>query len=428
MSPPAKGKYLKLTEDADVRRWYENVSRGSQITADVYLRRLGSFCKTFNVTPQALVSSSEGELHNLMLDLVSSMEKAGHAGSYIESTLKAIKSWLSHNGKETRRKIRIKGARDTPSLKDERVPTKEELKRIVLAGNPKARMACILVAHSGARIEVLGNYNGNDGLRIADLPEIQIENGSAGFKQKPTLVVVRKELSKARHQYFTFLSEEGCEYLKDYLEERMRDGEELTPNSPLITPKRRMKPFIRAGNIGDTIREAMRAAGFTWRPYVLRSYFDTQLMLAESKGLVLRDYRQFWMGHKGDIENRYTTNKHKLPEAVIEDMRDAYRRSQEFLQTTKTQETSDEKLAQAFRKQLLLVAGFKEEEIGKMDLHALSDAQLQETVRNKLLGANNGNHSRQKVVNVEEADEYLAQGWQYVARLSDNRIVIKQAQ
>ena len=43
-------------------------------------------------------------------------------------------------------------------------------------------------------------------------------------------------------------------------------------------------------------------------------------MLAESKGMVLRDYRQFWMGHKGDIENRYTTNKQKLPESVIEDM------------------------------------------------------------------------------------------------------------
>jgi len=55
--------------------------------------------------------------------------------------------------------------------------------------------------------------------------------------------------------------------------------------------------------------------------YVLRSYFDTQLMLAESKGLVLRDYRTFWMGHKGDIENRYTTNKQRLPEEVIEDMR-----------------------------------------------------------------------------------------------------------
>jgi len=71
-------------------------------------------------------------------------------------------------------------------------------------------------------------------------------------------MVVRKELSKAGHQYFTFLSEEGCEYLADYLSERIREGEELGPKSPIITPKQKMKPFIRAGNIGDTIREAMR--------------------------------------------------------------------------------------------------------------------------------------------------------------------------
>lgn len=31
------------------------------------------------------------------------------------------------------------------------------------------------------------------------------------FKLIPTLVIVRRELSKAGHQYFTFLGEEGCE-------------------------------------------------------------------------------------------------------------------------------------------------------------------------------------------------------------------------
>ena len=186
-----------------------------------------------------------------------------------------------------------------------------------------------------------------------------------------------------------------------------------------------MKPFIRAGNIGDTIREAMRAAGITWRPYVLRSYFDTQLMLAESKGLVLRDYRQFWMGHKGDIENRYTTNKHKLPEEVVEDMREAYKRSQEYLQTTRVSETSEEKLTQAFRKQLLLVAGFKQDEVDKMDLPSFGDEELQEIVRKKLLGAPTESGVKQKVVNVEEAETYLSQGWQYVAHLPGKKVVIK---
>jgi hypothetical protein len=424
MPPRASDKQV-LLQDADVRRWFDNVGRGSPVTADVYLRRLSAFCQSSRTTPKGLASKSEGELHDLMLDCVSQMEKAGNAGSYVESTLKAVKSWLNHNGKEVRRKIKIRGARDTPSLKDERVPTREELRRILLSGDKKARVACILVAHSGLRLEVLGNYAGTDGLTIRDLPELRFENKSVVLDKLPALLRVRRQLSKAGHQYFTFLSEEGWEYLKDYLEDRMREGETLTPDSPLITPKNKMKPFIRANNIGDSIRDAVRTAGFAWRPYVLRSYFDTQLMLAESKGLVLRDYRQFWMGHKGDIENRYTTNKGKLPETVIEDMRDAYKRSQEFLQTARTAETSEEKLAEAFREQLLLVAGFKQDEVDKMDLTSLDDEKFQETVKKKLLGTPTDNCNKQKAVGIDQVESYLSQGWEYVANLPGKRVVIK---
>ena len=93
-SPSSKCKYQALLDDVDVKRWRENVSRGSAITADVYLRRLGSFCKSHGTTPKALLSLSEVELYNLVLDVVSSMEKAGNAGSYTESVVKAIRSWL----------------------------------------------------------------------------------------------------------------------------------------------------------------------------------------------------------------------------------------------------------------------------------------------------------------------------------------------
>jgi hypothetical protein len=79
MSPATKRKYQFLMKDADVRRWYDNVSRGSTVTADVYLRRLGSFCQSSNITSKALLALDEGELYNLLLDCVSSMEKAGHA-------------------------------------------------------------------------------------------------------------------------------------------------------------------------------------------------------------------------------------------------------------------------------------------------------------------------------------------------------------
>jgi hypothetical protein len=209
------------------------------------------------------------------------------------------------------------------------------------------------------------------------------------------------------------------------LEERLREGEALTAKSPLITPKLRMKFFIRANNVSDAIKGPIRAAGFNWRPYVLRCYFDTMLMLAESKGYMLRDYRQFFMGHRGDIEARYTTNKQRLPEPVIEDMRAAYARSEEFLQTGVRSETSEEKLRASFRRQLLLVAGFGPEEVDKMDVPSMTDEELQNIVRKRLLGVQVTNGASQKVVSIGEADDYLAKGWEFVAKLSNNKVVIK---
>jgi hypothetical protein len=421
----ARASYSYLLKDADVRRWYENVARGSRVTADVYLRRLGSTCKCLNLKPKDLLGMSEKDLGMLLADFVSRLEREGKAGSYIKSCIKAIKSWLSFNMIEVKVKIKIKDADDTPTLRNERVPNQPELRKIFMCGDLRARSACVLLAHSGLRIETLGNYAGMDGLRVKDLPEMKIEKGEVIFEKVPTMVVVRKELSKAGHQYFTFLGEEGCEYLKDYLESRLKEGEKLTPDSPILTPKVAPKPFIRSTNIGDMIRTAIRKTGFKWRPYVLRAYFDTQLMLAESKGLVLRDYRQFWMGHKGDIENRYTTNKCKLPENVIEDMREAYKRSQEYLQTTKIEELNEEKLNKIFKRQALLLIGLTSQEVDKMDLSTISFKEIQEIMRKRLLATNINDCTKQKAVPINEVNKYLEQGWEYVATLPNRKVIIK---
>lgn len=74
--PPSKRKYARLLQDPNVKRWHENVARGSPVTADVYLRRLGNYCEKTKTTPTALLSYSELDLYNLLLDLVSSMEQA----------------------------------------------------------------------------------------------------------------------------------------------------------------------------------------------------------------------------------------------------------------------------------------------------------------------------------------------------------------
>lgn len=416
-----KSKYEYMLKNQNIKRWYENVSRGSQITADVYFRRLGCSCERNNLKPHDLIGWSEKKISNLLLDMVTEMEKRKLAGSYIACTLKAIKSWLIFNGKEIKRKIKIKNSQDTPSLRDERVPTQEELKRILLAADGKARAICVLVAHSGLRLEVVGNYDGSDGLKIKDLPDMEI-GSSVTFLKIPTMIRIRLGLSKKRNEYFSFLSHEGCEYLKEYLEMRIRKGEILTPESPLITPKTATKEFITTTNISDAIRKAMRKIGLPWRPYVLRSYFDTQLMVAESKGLIIRDYRSFFMGHTGDIEHTYTLNKSKLPREVIEQMRESYRKAQKYLQTADTANRED--INKMFKRQLLLVAGYKSEEI-KEEHMELGEEEFQKMVREKLAKEMGNSNIQQKVVSTSELDIYLQKGWEFVAVLSDNKAILK---
>ncbi len=123
------------------------------------------------------------------------------------------------------------------------------------------------------------------------------------------------------------------------------------------------------------------------------------------------------MGHKGDIEARYSMNKGRLPPDIVEEIRAAYKRCETLLQTIGGEEEGDERLKETFRRQLLLVAGFKQEEVDKMDASSMSDEEFQSTVRQKLLGvlANNGN--RQKVIPSTQIKDYLSQEWGYVAQL-----------
>ena len=129
------------------------------------------------------------------------------------------------------------------------------------------------------------------------------------------------------------------------------------------------------------------------------------------------------MGHKGNMEARYTTNKGRLPESVIEDMRETYKRSLEYLETTKT-EVSEDRIQNALRRRLLLVAGFNGDEIDGLD-PGMGDKEFQETVRRRLLGAMVNNGNSQRVVALGDVEDFLGRGWSFVAKLSDEKAILK---
>jgi hypothetical protein len=338
---PKKGvsKYSILLKDEDIARWLRNIERGSPITAEVALRRLGRACEMLQLTPKQMIARADENLKSFqdsLEDLIFRLEKEKKSPQYIAGILKHVRLWLRYNDITLTRKIKISNSSATPTIENEQVPSQEELARVFRNSSGRVRLAEALMAFADLRPETIGNHNGSDGLKLGDLPEVKLKDGEVVFDKIPTMIIVRAPLSKARHKYFTFLSAEGCAYLKEYLEERIRAKEKLTQNSPLITHERAetaIKPFMITRKITHLIRKALRKSGVYRRPYVLRAYAETQLIISESKGKISHPYLQFIAGHKGDIEARYSTNKGRLPPEMIEDMRDAYKQCEPFLST-----------------------------------------------------------------------------------------------
>ena len=73
-----------------------------------------------------------------------------------------------------------------------------------------------MTAFAGVRLQVLGNHHGEDGLRIRDIPDLEIDGDAISVARMPDRIAVRPAPSKAGRQYFMFLSEAECRYLQGY--------------------------------------------------------------------------------------------------------------------------------------------------------------------------------------------------------------------
>lgn len=428
-------KHKDLLKDKNVRRWNENVRAKSVITAEVYLRTLGLYCNMNKISPGDILDEAKsGNLYINFMDFVRKLEKSGKAGSYIARFKRVLRSWTKFNGINANLSVNIKNEGRTPTIENERVPLKEELSRILRESSPRGRVEISLMAFSGLRPESLGNFEGDDGLRVGDLTELRILSDHVEFEQNyiPSVVRVRANLSKAKHQYFSFVGSEGIRYIKEYLDARIGAGDALKEDSPLLDfnwpDARGIRPIhknVRTVLVSRDIREAIRKAGYSWRPYVLRAYHSTALDIAENKGLISHNWREFFSGHKGDISARYSTAKGRLPRDMIEEMRATYRKCLPFLETVELERNEEEEERYAQR-HILRAVGYSKEEIEKMDLMEMTDDEYNELLRKKLLGALANNGHKQKVIPIREVKHYIQDlGWEYVKDLGNKEAIVK---
>ena len=212
-----------LEEDDNLGKWVESLARGSVLTASVYFRRVGHLCASMRVTPAAVAAMSVKEGRAFIHDLISFLEGSGNVGSTIEGYVKAVRNWMTWNDLQIPGRIKVFGSSENPTVEDEVTPVTGELRKILEVATLRGKVTCSMMAFGAFRPEVFGTFMGDEGLRVGDLPEMEVErvtdakgevvDGKVTFGTVPALVVVRKPLSKMGHQYFGFLPEEGCRYL-----------------------------------------------------------------------------------------------------------------------------------------------------------------------------------------------------------------------
>ena len=89
------GKYSVFKESSDLKRWLTNLSRGSPVTAEVYMRRVGRVCELLSTSPKGLLDKSESDLKGFqdsLEDLVTMLESEKKSPGYIRGLLKSVRS------------------------------------------------------------------------------------------------------------------------------------------------------------------------------------------------------------------------------------------------------------------------------------------------------------------------------------------------
>ncbi|MDG6969858.1 MAG: hypothetical protein JRN54_01965, partial [Nitrososphaerota archaeon] len=171
--------------------------------------------------------------------------------------------------------------------------------------------------------------------------------------------------------------------------------------------------------------------GVRWRPYVLRSYCSTRLLMAEGGGKITRDLREAILGHDGGIAARYNVGKNWGVD-LLKEARTSYKRAETYLNTVQAPVSED--VFSEMRKGLLLGLGYTADNLKAMDLGEIDDAKFQELVttkRTELVASMTSSAPSlapvrriQKVVDESEVDPYLEQGWTVHTTLGGGKRVV----
>lgn len=386
--------------------------RGSAKSVDNATTGMVVFCSYLRMLPNEVVDSVRSrDVYSVLDGYVDWMvNECKFAPNTLRNHLSVVKKFLGFSNLEiSNEKMRAKV--ELPryyAVTRDRAPSPEELKRIVMHTDVRGKALTTMLASSGMRIGELLS------LRVKDID----------FGKNPTTVYLRAEVTKDRQARYCFISDEAATFLREFLGERTGDADSYvfltsnrgrahkTGNSPMTywNADEIFSRALKASNLeekDDNGRDIIHI-------HSLRKFFFSQLVPVLGREVV-----EALMGHKAFLDSSYRRFTEKQ-------MGEFYLKGMNAVTVMmKKESVNEDEIKRAFKEQFLLVAGFKQDEIERMDLEGMSSEELQSAVKEKLVGMMTGNGSRQRVVQAQEVKSYIGQGYEYVASLPDGEAIVK---
>ena len=421
---PPRVDHRPLLLDKKVRTWYDENALRSRLTAEVNLRQMGLFCHGSQLTPRQLVDlgrSHPDRLRGILVRYAKTLQESGRLPSYIAKTFVGVKGWLRFNGVEFAQFPRLRVVQGE-SIREERVPTQEELRRILSTYSPRSRVAALLMAHSGVRPGALAAINGGEGLRLRDIRDLVL-TPEPGFEKLPFHLVVPAKLSKTSVEYHTFGTPELADAFLGYLAERKRRGEALGPASPVITVEpmgagtklreRATTGFVTTPVLMRALRGGLKAILPNARTYVFRAYCSTQLVSAR----IDRDVREALLGHSLGVSGRYNLSK-KLHPNTIEELRREYAKAVPYLESGRPKEDRATVL-EGVLAALLKEKGVKDDKIAEVLEGKVVGNDLE-----RILGSRRA-QPFERLVSKDGLSALLREGWEFVSPVGPDQAVVR---
>lgn len=308
--------YMRLVKFNCVKDWIDTYT--SSETRRAYLSYLDHVCTFASMSPEELLALSDREAKRIIKRYAQKKLQEGHA-AIAKKTVVALRSFFDSNDREIRfrRSERIRVPMKKVHI--EHIPSKDEIYKMAdsYAGVSKRNKAIIVVLfQSGIRANALTRLTYG---MVKDhlYPEINIP-----VPLKITNQIDTKLSGYGLGYYYTFLSKESAEALRDYLDERKERGWVPKDDDVLFVTYgtvSRGKP-IKRSHIWEAVKRGAEWAGLDPKSvwvHCIRKSFRKCL-----NGTPLdEDLKEALMGHKLPGSRGSYFDYHDLEDAARKYMR-----------------------------------------------------------------------------------------------------------